>query len=40
MAEKKELYEQYEEAFFAVLMDQIADAEGGGAHGGESPAAR
>ena len=28
MAEKKELYEQYEEAFFAVLMDQIADAEG------------
>lgn len=28
MTENKDLYEQYEEAFFAMLMDKIADAEG------------
>lgn len=28
MTENKDLYEQYEEAFFALLMDKLADAEG------------
>lgn len=28
MTENKDLYEQYKEAFFAMLMDKIADAEG------------
>lgn len=28
MTENKDLYEQYEEAFFALLMEKIADAEG------------